>query len=774
MGFVVLGILIVVIVWVLVVVWFGNEPSSPKPSRTREKSGKRRRKETPPRSRNGSGADLSITIHTSTELTSRSTAELLAQSRSAWHAPGARMTVGGRSIPDGMVYVGKELAPVDGYQNSDPTLINPGLDAASRNTDRSGKNLSYWPAYANIPSASRGAYLDWLADGRRRLEYGIGYVFIFFYGLERRILFDARHDSEARKEVPALIGELEALKATYGARNRSFDGYCDSLIAYARQAFGGNDAVHAPAYETSADRYWMSRQEKIELGRIIASGEPLTADWALAWVRSDPEVRLRTPGTRCREEFDVLFRYRYRDRFGKGIRVDATHTTLHVSHRPASGGIRKTFNERIDGAVDVDRVSIPSALVDYANDVESALDDYSRWIGWRDDRTSLAALGQLPPEIIRERAGDDARAFIDRIETWMDGGDHAVIPSTKLLRHWPSKNEDYLTKTEAEALSGFLAGFDFGVEPDVRYTRNPSKREHLTIFELPGPDRPPGASFASARLLLHLAAAVAGANEEIAAGEEEHIERHLEESLDLGGVERARLRAHLARLLKHPPTLRGVRRRADDLDEHKRRQLGTFLLTVAGADGHLDGDEIKVLEKIYDILGLGEDQVHQDLHDLAARGPGTVDRGPVTVVEADEEEAYDLPGDEANATARPEPSVQAEGVDLDLDRVAAVQNETCDVARVLDDVFSDDEEEDPPAFTVDGLTDEHEALLLDLSARGEWPRAEFDALAERYGLLPGFAIEQINDRAFEVADEPLLEGDDPIELNPYALDALQS
>jgi len=72
------------------------------------------------------------------------------------------------------------------------------------------------------------------------------------------------------------------------------------------------------------------------------------------------------------------------------------------------------------------------------------------------------------------------------------------------------------------------------------------------------------------------------------------------------------------------------------------------------------------------------------------------------------------------------------------------------------------------------LTEDHESLLVDLSAKTRWPRAEFNQLAERHGLMPGFAIEQINDRAFEVADEPLLEGEDPIELNPYALDAFHS
>jgi hypothetical protein len=42
-------------------------------------------------------------------------------------------------------------------------------------------------------------------------------------------------------------------------------------------------------------------------------------------------------------------------------------------------------------------------------------------------------------------------------------------------------------------------------------------------------------------------------------------------------------------------------------------------------------------------------------------------------------------------------------------------------------------------------------------------------LADNYGLMASGAIEIINEAAFAVCDEPLLEGDSSIEINPYAL-----
>jgi hypothetical protein len=59
-----------------------------------------------------------------------------------------------------------------------------------------------------------------------------------------------------------------------------------------------------------------------------------------------------------------------------------------------------------------------------------------------------------------------------------------------------------------------------------------------------------------------------------------------------------------------------------------------------------------------------------------------------------------------------------------------------------------------------------------LGEREEISAGEFASLAERSGLMAGGAIETINDAAFQLCDEPLLEGADPIEINPYAREEL--
>ena len=104
-----------------------------------------------------------------------------------WIPPGSSVTIGPWTVP-GMVYVGSGLRAPTGQV--EPALIDPSLPVDIRRPDWDGRGLDYWPSYDTVPPASRAAYLAWHADGRRHPTVPLGYVFLYFYGLERRVLVD--------------------------------------------------------------------------------------------------------------------------------------------------------------------------------------------------------------------------------------------------------------------------------------------------------------------------------------------------------------------------------------------------------------------------------------------------------------------------------------------------------------------------------------------------------------------------------------------------------
>jgi TerB N-terminal domain len=90
--------------------------------------------------------------------------------------------------------------------------------------------MGYWPSYSEISSGARRAYLNWLAGGRRDPEADIGFVFLFFYGLERRAIIDGAKDEPAQADWPVIAAELRRLLSIYGEKSHSFRRYAGEAL----------------------------------------------------------------------------------------------------------------------------------------------------------------------------------------------------------------------------------------------------------------------------------------------------------------------------------------------------------------------------------------------------------------------------------------------------------------------------------------------------------------------------------------------------------------
>ncbi|WP_336436020.1 TerB N-terminal domain-containing protein [Stutzerimonas stutzeri] len=134
-----------------------------------------------------------------------------------WLSAGETIEVAGENIPIGLIYVGEDKNRRNGP--SEPSLINPKLKVARGIVDISERLTSYWPSYDSISPEARRAYLQWLSSGRKAPHANIGYVFLFFYGLERRVFVDAKTDQAAAADIPIIIAEVERLLSIYGKNN---------------------------------------------------------------------------------------------------------------------------------------------------------------------------------------------------------------------------------------------------------------------------------------------------------------------------------------------------------------------------------------------------------------------------------------------------------------------------------------------------------------------------------------------------------------------------
>lgn len=80
--------------------------------------------------------------------------------------------------------------------------------------------LPYWPSYQEMSPEQRGMYLNWLKDIDQPID--IGYVFTFFYGIERQILVG---------NIDNAVAVINRLKQKHD--QSSFNSYSDNTLIFA-------------------------------------------------------------------------------------------------------------------------------------------------------------------------------------------------------------------------------------------------------------------------------------------------------------------------------------------------------------------------------------------------------------------------------------------------------------------------------------------------------------------------------------------------------------
>ena len=696
-----------------------------------------------------------------------------------WVSPESDAKVRNRVIAGGMIYVGPSLLPIGGWQDCEPALIVPALKVTHGRGDYSGEGMDYWPSYSHIPAASRAAYLDWLADGRSDANAYIGYVFLFFYGLERRLLFELQHLPEQRGEAPALIAEIDRLRSIYGG-NHSFDRYSSSLLQVAHALWSSGNAWERPP-TIGPQSGELPLDVRLALGQLIVAGEPIPPEWALAWVTGHPETRLRTAARRCPDEFRQLFTRRYQEKFGGGMVLKPNKRQLKVSHWPSSASFGGPVDVPFDNVPDVGALTRPVRLLrEIAETAMSELEGYSRLVGRSPEKArTLEGRALLPPELAESRKTPASERLRSWIEASLGEGDAAAVTAADLMTHWECSHADRMSKRELGSFARALESLGYGIEPDPRFGGGGIRTEQKVILFPFGPERLAAATpaYRAATLVMHLSVLVAASDGTVSDAEERHLAEHLEQSMHLDADEARRLSAHLKWLIAEKPSTAGLKSRLEDIDASRRRLLAEFAIVTAAADGVIEPEEIQTLEKIYLLLGLDPKQAYGDVHSLQTGDAWRPAERPITVR---------LPEAADEGRAIPEPPSQppvlmTDRIELDMDRVDRTLAETEAISRVLAEVFTEEHTEpDAPEVdhvasnTVGGLDARHTALLRALNGRSELSGAEFEVIAERLDLLAEGAYEMLNEAAFERADSPLLEGEDPVDVDLNVLKELQA
>lgn len=656
-----------------------------------------------------------------------------------WIGENEVVTVGGTDIRGGLIYFGSSASNPD-YRD-EPSVVDPTLPLAP-SASFAQWSASYWPQYQTCSPIDRRLLLSWLANGRKDPQAPIGLVFLYFYGLERRLLMDAHADDDARREVPRLIAEIDRLRRIYD--HGSFQGYAGALRDLAVAVYGDPSRLRD---FTDCRPSNLPAGLLIALGRQIAGSKPLSPALAYAWARCGDNAPRPYATAVVDDELRSLFEIRYTQRFGAGLVVPRPKRTLVVEHR---GAASNRTHVRLDiDLPDVRALCAPQRPLAVLLDGCAADLERLAKARKRSAVEPLECAAALPSELQASTGASELaglRAFVDRTAP---EGQIGVAAVDDLLQAAAFRS-DKLRKRECLVVASALEALGYGMEPDVRWL-GPSLSHggRMALYRCSDkPAQTPTPNYRVAQLLLQMTVAVASADGAVDDAELDHAREHIQAMAGLDPSERSRLHAHLVWLTVAKPSFAKLATQLKALEPERRRALADTAVGVAAADGRIDPGEIRTLEKIYRALALPVTEVAGDVH-RALTGSGLRRTTPTG---------------------------------LDTAALARKIEETADVQKLLTSIFADADEAlvppmpearvtDPsssPAKAEDGAMeglDGPEVVLLRRlldETEDVVSRVRIDAWCRELGLMPDGALESLNEAAFNVAGDALFDADDDI------------
>lgn len=655
----------------------------------------------------------------------------------------------------------------------EPSAINTSLQVAKR-AEHPGVDLGYYPSYEGITAAQRRTYLEWLAAGRRDDDPGrraLGYVFLAFYGLERRLLAD--QDPDGR-----ILAEVQHLLQHYGSahRSRSLQSYFLQLLHFAgwKQGAAAYRALWPDLLQIDGDR---PNEEGLRavLANLHDYGEPM--DWTVGYrvALVNEHSKRSTVIARTREKFWELFRQRFTENYPGGMVLQAAKQAWTFTYRPASQALIRMAYEKRTSSLFTLRLSNVlglhrqfKRLPEIWNSCVEDLSGYSRAVASKKQGigSAVAAWNALPPRLQAQEPHPVTASVRELLSSAPQEFGFSMLPVSALASLLELPQRERLTPTQSARLVETLSGAGWFVAPVPQFTQVPfTWTQEVAVYprqagEVHEPQIP-----ALVRLL-YLAVCLAAADgviedSEIAAFNQ-HIGHELHREQDWRHI-----RAMEAVLRRDANmALRALPQISRHITKKSRPLVFRALLHIAAADGEIGLDEMKILRRISRAFEM-EDEALDDLlrNDVALREIRVAGRS-----ETQPDQGEPIPRRGGTDDAR------KSGLQLDMARLQALQQETHEVISLLSEVMSDEEieaastevsapqtsssTEPEPAGSqewMQALDRRYHAALLHLTRHDELSPEDFDQLASRHHLMPDDLLHAVNAWADEILGDFLLE-----------------
>jgi uncharacterized tellurite resistance protein B-like protein len=706
-----------------------------------------------------------------------------------WFGENDTLHVGGFTLQGPCVYA--SFADSPGYlRATDPSEIL--LQAPVSRPSGPLEDMGYWPWYSRIEPEHRYEYLSWLSSGRTKLPPTDGLLFLYFYGIERRLLLDEADRRWGLMEVVRLRTLDEPRRDT--REGSSFRGYSTSLLWHemARTPTQFDDRSFARVMDLT-DR-WTPDVITAALAWLAARDRPLPASLARHIAAANPTAQRSVVTKRVPEEFNELFATRYQELVGgEGMALKVSKRPAWHTYRPASGGLSEM---RIQVP---NPMGIKSQFKKLPEVWNSCIADLRKL-----SRVSVAAGGEEMTVEAWEALPNELRVDVDHplttpvtniitshvTDSSEDEAEDAVaactmVPAGRFAEMLGIERRPKLTASQSRRIAATLESTGYGIVPDARLTPIRHGWDDL-VAVLPGIDGTDvdSSRYNAAACVLRLGLSIALADGEADELEIRMLDDHIDAVFDLSPEEQQRIAALRDLLTTTGSDIRPIARKIQEmLPADARKKVGRLLVVMAAATNGVDRSERAALRKAFRALDLAPELLEEAIAEVL---PDSSDAEvPVKPARPGTGQGEAIPApsspDEFKLNHAAISTIMAETRDVSALLAAAMGAADAEAMNEADPAATDDADGDVvstsgPSSTTTGPAGpggRYEPLFVALIDRDRWDREAADEAARSHGLMLDAGVETINDWAYDALGGPLIEDEgDELLIDRSLLDGL--
>ena len=635
----------------------------------------------------------------------------------------------------------------------DPSTVEFGLPVG-RPGILPGQDPPAWPTYRSFSSAQRSYYLDWLVSGRRK-PVPLGYVSLYLFGLERRLLVDGQDHA-------AIAVELIGLLQVYGSQY-SFRRDVSALLWLAIDLSGLQHSVPQRTVEAAiaATSDWNETLLRHCLATFAQQQWPVPAALAKLIAQVDPRTVNSVVVTRHADLFQTMFHQRLAETFPQGLRLNLAGRPERIDYLIANPTLSRLPRSGTHLAarlrVPADAAELASILAIWEQCV-TELKAYDRVHRAAESGALTAELWEALPEVARgERDHPESAAWQTVMQSAIQTRGRPLVAISDLAAIKQIEQRGRLTRKQSEQLANTATHLNLTIEPDVRLTgKTYAWDELVALFPRPGSEADDLPTYQAASILLRLGMNIAVADGTPDERELERITSHLQQQFALSATASERLE-HLRDTLIHSPAPRGQIEKSlqEKLTAGQRQVVGEFLVGIAVSDGTISTGELKALKKAWLALGLPAyslDALLQqpDSTSEAANQPLMLDQSRISQIMRDTQRVAEMlkqamsVDEDAENPAGVQPDAPADPIPAPMPSPAP----TLHVAAqpVINESVAS-------AADWSQLPERYHPFLKRMLEQAVWQRGELDRLARDNGLMLGGALEAINEWSQEHAGD---------------------